>query len=201
MGKKEKRISINALEKIATEQFTACITEQWHDIEVTIKPSLTLVEMIGFVKDIADMCFTEDGTYMPEVMDFSIKSGILTRYANFTMPDNIEKQYWLICNTDASDMVCQHINMKQLSEIVSSAKKKIKQLCNTDIVATRAKLNELHDAFSKLGEEFSDTFSGIAQSDIQNAMDVFSKSELTEDKIVSAYMKHMKQNEEESLHD
>ena len=37
MAKDEKRISINALEKIAKEQFPTEVKERWFDIEVTIK--------------------------------------------------------------------------------------------------------------------------------------------------------------------
>lgn len=192
MAKKEKRISINALEKIAKEQFPESVTEQWFDIEVTIKRSLPLKEMLAFVQEVVDACFTTDGTFVPEIMDFATKSGILTHYANFTLPDNLEKQYWLIYSTGAVDMVCQHINMVQLQEMIGGINRKIDHMCDTDIVATKAKLNDLYEAFVKMGTEVSDLFSGVNAEELQKMVGALGGTELNEEKIVSAYIEHMK---------
>lgn len=192
MAKKEKRISINALEKIAKEQFPESVTEQWFDIEVTIKRSLPLKEMLQFVQEVVDACFTTDGTFVPEIMDFATKSGILTHYANFTLPDNLEKQYWLIYSTGAVDMVCQHINMVQLQEMIGGINRKIDHMCDTDIVATKAKLNDLYEAFIKMGTEMSDLFSGVNAEELQKMVDALGSTELSEEKVVSAYIEHMK---------
>lgn len=192
MSKKEKRISINALEKVAKDNFPDVVTEQWFDIEVTIKRNLSMPEMMQFVQDVVDMCFTTDGTYIPEVMDFAIKSGILTYYANFTLPDNLEKQYWMTYATDAVDMVCKHINMIQLQEMVNGANRKIDHLCDTDVIATKAKLTELSSAFSKMGEQFSDMFGGVSAEDVQKVVGAIGKNGMDEEKIVSAYLQHMK---------
>lgn len=192
MAKKEKRISINALEKIAKEQFPESVTEQWFDIEVTIKRSLPLKEMLQFVQEVVDACFTTDGTFVPEIMDFATKSGILTHYANFTLPDNLEKQYWLIYSTGAVDMVCQHINMVQLQEMIGGINRKIDHMCDTDIVATKAKLNDLYEAFIKMGAEMSDLFSGVNAEELQKMVDALGSTELSEEKVVSAYIEHMK---------
>lgn len=192
MAKKEKRISINALEKIAKEQFPESVTEQWFDIEVTIKRSLPLKEMLEFVQEVVDACFTTDGTFVPEIMDFATKSGILTHYANFTLPDNLEKQYWLIYSTGAVDMVCQHINMVQLQEMIGGINRKIDHMCDTDIVATKAKLNDLYEAFVKMGTEVSDLFSGVNAEELQKMVGALGDTELNEEKIVSAYIQHMK---------
>lgn len=192
MAKKEKRISINALEKIAKEQFPESVTEQWFDIEVTIKRSLPLKEMLEFVQEVVDACFTTDGTFVPEIMDFATKSGILTHYANFTLPDNLEKQYWLIYSTGAVDMVCQHINMVQLQEMIGGINRKIDHMCDTDTVATKAKLNDLYEAFVKMGTEVSELFSGVNADELQKMVGNLGSAELSEEKIVSAYIEHMK---------
>lgn len=192
MAKKEKRVSVNALEKIAKEQFPESVTEQWFDIEVTIKRSLPLKEMLQFVQEVVDACFTTDGTFVPEIMDFATKSGILTHYANFTLPDNLEKQYWLIYSTGAVDMVCQHINMVQLQEMIGGINRKIDHMCDTDIVATKAKLNDLYEAFVKMGTEVSDLFSGVNAEELQKMVGTLGGTELNEEKIVSTYIEHMK---------
>ena len=65
-------------------------------------------------------------------------------------------------------------------------------MCDTDIVATRAKLNELYSAFEKMGEEFSNMFSGVNPEDLQNMISALGTSDVSEEKIVSAYLEHMK---------
>lgn len=192
MSKKEKRISINALERVAKENFPDEVTERWFDIDVTIKRNLSMPEMMQFVQDVVDMCFTTDGTYIPEVMDFAIKSGILTYYANFTLPDNLEKQYWLTYATDAVDMVCKHINMIQLQEMVNGANRKLDHLCDTDVIATKEKLTELSSAFTKMGEQFSDMFGGVSAEDVQRVVGAIGENGMDEEKVVSAYLQHMK---------
>lgn len=194
MAKKEKRVSINALEKVAKEQFPESVTEQWFDIEVVIKRSLPLKEMLEFVQEVVDACFTTDGTFVPEIMDFATKSGILTHYANFTLPDNLEKQYWMIYSTDAVDMVCRHINMVQLQEMIGGINRKIDHMCDTDIVATKAKLNDLYEAFVKMGTEVTGLFEGIDAGELQNMVSALGGTEVNEEKIVSAYIEHMKKD-------
>ena len=99
--------------------------------------------MMEFCKEIAENCFTNDGSFIPEIMDFAIKSGVLTRYANFRLPENLEEQYRLIYNTDAYETVVRRINTDQLNEIVRAANMKIKYLCDSDVLAFRAKMEEL----------------------------------------------------------
>lgn len=192
MSKKEKRVSINALENIAETQFQNTITKEWFDIEISIKKVLPLTEMMELVQEITEACFTTDGTFVPEIMDFAIKSGVMTHYANFTLPTNLEKQYWLVYNTDAFDVVSEYIDKVQLQEIVDAANRKIEYMCDTDIVETKAKLNELYAAFEKMGEQFSDIFNGVNADDVHRVINTISESGLDEGKIVAAYLENMK---------
>jgi len=197
MANKEKRISVNAFERIAKDHFNDITTADWYGVEITIKRSLPLAEMFQFSKEITDLCFLESGSFIPEVMDFAIKSGILTHYANFTLPQSPEKQYQLIYGTDAVNVVLQHINEEQLQEISQAANRKIRYMCDTDIVAVRSKLNELADVFSAMGETASSIFDGVGADDVKSLLSAADESGLNEDKIVSAYVKHAKQDPSE----
>lgn len=192
MAKKEKKISINAFEEVVKERFPSIITERWYDVDVTMKYTLSLAEMIAFVREAADACFLEDGTYAPEIFDFAIKSGVLTYYANFSLPENIEKQYWLICGSDAVDFVLQHINHEQYSEIVGAVMKEVRHRLDTDTFATRAKLNELIATFSKLSDKMSEVFDGVGADDVQKVLTAVGVSGIDERKIVDAYVEHIR---------
>ena len=81
-----------------------------------------------------------------------------------------------------------------MQEIIDAANRKIDQMCDTDIIATRAKLNELYSAFEKMGEEFSNMFSGVNPEELHNMIGALGNSGVNEEKIVSAYLEHMKKS-------
>ena len=198
MAKKIKKVSVNALERVVNEQCTQDTVVNWFDIEVNIVNTLSLKDMLSFVNDIVNACFLDDGTYIPEIMDFAIKSGILTRYANFTLPNNTEKQYWLIYNSNVVDMVKEHINLDQLQEIIDSATLKIEHMCDMDFVATKAKLEELYNAFANIGTQFGDIFDNISADDIQKVVEAIGTNGVDEEKIVSAYIENTRNNEDDA---
>ena len=128
MAKSEKRISISVMDKIIKEHFENTTTEQWYGIEVQIKKTLSFTEMMEFVNDVVLSCFQEDGGFVPEVMDFAIRSNILSKYANFSLPDKLEHRYEIIYMTDIIDLVCSRINGAQLNEIVAYINRKVEFL-------------------------------------------------------------------------
>ena len=194
MAKKEKRVSVNALEKIAKEHFNNIETEQWFGVDITIRRTLPLYEMMCFVQDAVDMCFTSDGTFIPEVLDFAVRIGLLTRYANFTLPNNLEKQYWLTYATDAVDVVGKHINTVQLHEMIQAINRKIEYMCDTDIISIKSKLDDLNSEFAKMGGQFSDMFRGIDASDVRRMIDVIGENGVDQKQIASAYIQYMKEH-------
>lgn len=106
MAKADKKVSIALFDKIAKEQFQNEANIEWHDAQLRVKYALPLKDMLAFVDDVVGSCFHDKLGYMPEVKDFAIKSNILSRYANFTLPDNLEHRYQLVYVTDAVDAVC-----------------------------------------------------------------------------------------------
>ena len=115
MADKEKRISIASFDKVLKEQAVPNTTEHWFGNEVVIKHTISIAQMLAFVDNVVSSCFHDEG-YMPEVKDLLIKSNLLTRYANFTLPENLEHRYTLIYNTDAVAMVSKHISISMVKK-------------------------------------------------------------------------------------
>lgn len=187
--RKTERIPASALEEIAQERFPNIVTEDWYGTELVIKRNLSLAEMLQFVNDIVETCFAEDGSFIPEAAGFAIRSGVLTRYANFELPDDLEKQYELVYGTGAAEVVAGHINSAQLKEIIEAADQKIEHLLSSDIIALRGRIDELTAAFERLGEQMSGMFEGLEPEDVQNMLSAIgSAGSLSEEKIVDIYM-------------
>lgn len=190
MKKGEKRVSISAIDNIISERFLNAVSEQWYDVEVKMRRSIPFTEMLTFVDDVAQSCFQRNGVYLPEVLDFAIKSNIIKRYTNVSLPDNLEHRYAILYNTDLVDFVCQHINMQQVQEIVTSINRKLSYMCDTNTVSVQNRLNDLISAFETMQEKTEAMFSNVTPDDMTKLVGAIGDGALTEEKIVEAYMKH-----------
>ena len=190
MAKSEKRISINTVDRIVKEKFDNRVVDTWYDIEVVMKRNLSMTETLEFVNDVVMSCFSDSNGFVPEVVDFATKSNILSKYANFSLPDNLEHRHKIIYQTDAVQFVCSHINRAQLREIMASIDKKIAYLCNTNIMDIQKRMTELVDAFEKMQESTANMFTNITPDDMTNVIGALDKGGFSEDKLVQAYLKH-----------
>lgn len=188
MAKNEKKVSITLFDKIAKEHFKNESIIQWHEAEVRVKRTLSLTEALGFVDNVVGSCFHDKLGYMPEVKDFAIKSNILTRYANFSLPDDLEHRYQMIYGTDAVDAVCAAIDTTQLQEIVSSINNKIRFLCDSKANLIQERLNSVLDTMKKMSDTTKDIFDGLTSEDLKTLMGAITEHGLDEQKIVAAYM-------------
>lgn len=198
MAKNEKKVSINSLDKVIKENFTNKASVEWHGLEVAIKHNLSFTEVLEFVNDVVMSCFQDDGDFVPEVMDFAIKSNILSKYANFSLPDKLEHRYEIIYNSDAVDFVCQNINMQQLREITASIDRKISYLCNTNVMNIQKQMMELVSAFEDMQQKTTDMFSNFTPDDLVKIMGAIDDGGLNEEKVVKAYLEQTKSTETES---
>lgn len=197
MAKNDKRISIAAFDKVAKEQAVSDAVFDWHGVELVVKYTLGLTDMMEFVHDAAESCFSESGAFVPEVMDFAIKSNILSRYAGFSLPDNLEHRYALIYETDAVDVVCEHINERQLQEITASIKRRVNYVCESKITLIQQKAEEMFAAFERLREQSESMFDNVSKEDIQKLLGAVANGSFDEEAIVKAYLKQTKPSDEQ----
>lgn len=190
MAKGEKKVSISAVDNIIGERFLNVVTEQWYDVEVKMRRSLPFTEVLAFVDDVVQSCFQRNGAYVPEVLNFAIKSNIISKYTNVSMPDNLEHRYAILYNSDLVDFVCQHINMQQLQEMVNSINRKLAYMCDTNTVSVQNRLNDLISAFETMQEKTEAMFGDVTPDDMTRLVGAIGDGALTEEKIVEAYMKH-----------
>jgi hypothetical protein len=197
--KNNKRVSISSLEEVIKERFPDIVTEDWYGVEVTIRRTLPLAEMVGFTKDIYDVCFSEDGGFFPEALDFAVRYGVLTRYANFTLPQSIEKQYEFVYGCDAFEFVTSHISTVQLQKILNAVDRKIERRCHNDDTYERTRLVELIDevknlvaAYESVQKQMSDMFEGVNADDLQNLVSAITEDGMLDaDKVVEAYARNI----------
>lgn len=186
---KLKKVSVNTFEKVVSDSYEPFEIVKWNDIDIVIKKTLSLKEMLEFVDGVTKSCFNEDtNAYRPEAKDFAIKISILERYANFNLPKNIEAKYDLIYQSDVISHIIPHINQEQYHEIISSINKKVDNLAQANVEAINKQMNELYNAFNNLQEGMEKMFAGVNSEDIKNVIGYLSTGQaFTEDRIMEIY--------------
>lgn len=198
MADKEKKISIASFDKVLKEQAVPDTTEHWFGNEVVIKHTISIAQMLAFVDNVVSSCFHDEG-YMPEVKDLLIKSNLLTRYANFTLPENLEHRYTLIYNTDAVAMVSKHISSAQFDEILRAIDEKIDYICNTNITAIEKQMQQLAASFEDVSKKMAEMFASVAPDDISKLTSALAGGQFSEERLVEAYMNRMKGDADEPV--
>lgn len=190
MSKKQDRISINKFESILTDNVVTIPLAGAEDVTVMIKKNLSLEEMVQFVSDIVESCIDrENGEFIPESMDFVLKSGLLTKYANFTLPSSYDKQYMLVCGTNAVDQVWPHINQVQFMEIKNAAEKKINFYLNTMAGAVHKRIDELASQLESVVAMYEKAFEGFDADDMKDMVkNLGSIKDLDEESLVNAVL-------------
>lgn len=189
MAKKE-RISINRFEK-ALENSKDIVTDiKWNELDIKIKKSLSLKEVITFVKQVVNSCFISDsdGSYHPEIKDFAIKGCIVDFYTNISLPSNAEKRYNLLYQSDIITTILDNINLVQYEEICESIDRKLNALEQSKIEMMDGQLAELRFALKDMQDKLSDLFSEINPEDISKIVGAIANNQFDESKIVEAYI-------------
>jgi len=187
---KTKKISISTFEKVMKETAEAPTTVlNWHDVELVVKHRLSLKEMLEFVNEVTGLCFTLDtSVYIPEVKEFAIKSCVLSMYANFSLPEDMQKRYELVYNTDAYSTVELHIDMAQFEEITDAIDEKLRVMTQENIEMVRQQIREAYIAIEDMKEQIETVFSMVSAEDMTKFIGAVAKSGFNRDELVQAYL-------------
>ena len=178
------------------------ITIDWCDSELIIKKTLSIQDTAMFVKEAVDGVYSDDGSYMPEAMDFTIRYLTLKYFTNVEMPDDI---------TDVYNVVYSPTFM-ELFDIITGARENCEDwdlewygviedyhmtlLCAVDEkIAYRndvqrndvlKKIESLLAGVQAVTEIINSIVDGINPGDIQKMVDAIGENGIDEGKIVEA---------------
>lgn len=197
MAKKRNEISITKLEStIKPETFVIPLLDSNEEpvADITIKPVLSFEEMLEFVADVVDTCFTEEtGEYYPELMDFAIRYNVLTKYANFRMPEDPAKRYDLVYRTDAYWTVIDNINITQFNEIKKYISQKVDHMeRQSEAVATKQLVELVNKMNSFIGA--SEQMFG-SEEEATDMIRTVLESRIDEEKLVKSVFDNQKERE------
>lgn len=190
MAKKESRISINKLESVLKENVVSVPMNGVEDVVITIRRTLPLKDMMQFIENVVSSCVdAQTASYTPEIKEFVIRSEVLTTYANFNLPSNVEKQYELVYGTDAFAQVAEYINWGQLAEIRAAIDSRIEHEVKMIETVLAAKTNEMIARVENMVEQFEAAFGGINGNEFNEVVKKLSEMDsMTEESIAKAVL-------------
>lgn len=177
---------VDISKKILKDTLTQNI--EWNEMSVVVKRIIPLDMMIRFVDNVVESCFQGDSReYMPEYMDFAIRSNVIAMYTNVELPKDYADQYAILYGTNLVDAVLEIVDRAQFQDMLRSADHKLEnmlenktQLLNLKIDSVATKMNELSDTIGEL-------FSGVTQDDIKKIVPALSSVKIDEKKLMEAY--------------
>lgn len=191
MAKKEKKISINSVDKVYKEHFDNGRVVEWRGIEISVKRSLSLSEMLEFVASVVSTVYGDDYGYMPELTEFATNSNIISMYTNVSLPSNLEHRYEILNNTDLVDTVRAAVDVGQLYDMEDAIEKKLEYLCDSSAVEVKKQMETFVSSMEDLQDKTSNLFSNISPDDISRVMGAIENGGFSEEKIVEAYRKQI----------
>jgi len=188
-----KNVSITKFDEAAKEIRMEKYADTWHGVEVTITPYLSLRNMVSFVDAVVDSCFQgEDKEYYPEVRDFAVRVAALDEYTNITIPSDNEHKCDMVYGTDIFEWVLDRINISQFNEMMRAIDIKIEHIMRVRYDNIR---KDLETSVSRI-EQMTDMIGGIMgdlnPDEIKKLLDAVSENQISEEKVVKAYMEEMK---------
>ena len=196
MTKKAGRISINKLESAMRNSIVAVPMDGHPEIEITIRRVLPLQEVLQFVEDVVSSCVDEEtGQYIPEIKSFMVRASVLTRYANFTLPKDPEKQYDLIYNTDVFSQVFANIDREQYDEILYAVDERIRHSVAMMESTAASQMTELMAKINSFVNSSEKLFGSIDKEDMSALVKNLSNIDgIDEGKLVRAMLDTKKQD-------
>lgn len=181
------RISTEEFKQAVFENNESVVEAEWRGIQVKINRLLPLSGVLKFVDAVAESCFMADtGTYIPEIKDFAIRCCILTMYANFELPEDLEQKYNLVYASDAVSFVEERIDSSQFNQMMIAIDRKIEHRAQSNIEALNKQMNEVVAGFNALEETLGEVFRGIDGDTISKIADAISNGAFDENKLVQA---------------
>lgn len=191
MANKIKKVSVNELEKyVKGLDGEETVSKMIGGMEVVITRRLSLQDMLEFADTVVKGCFrADDGSYLPEVKDFMVRSCVIRYYTNLSLPASVKARYDLLVRCDALlGEIYSSIDQLQYSRMIDAIDEKILYLCDARSAAAEAQAEKLMGVFEQLAEQMESVFGHLDGEAVSKVVDVLSGDRFSEKKLAEAVL-------------
>lgn len=184
----KKDITSEDLIRVAQSKMKNTTSIDWNGLNVIIKNTLSLPEMLLFVDTVVKSCFDEDGNYCPEYKGFAIRSTTITMYTNITTPNDITVFYSIVYGTDLVEKVMKYVRRGQFDKIIEAIDKKIEYLTDARVWSLNKQIDTLVNSLESIEEKANAVFDNINNDDIAKLIQAIPDNGFNEKEIVKAVL-------------
>lgn len=182
------KLSIGSIDKVLKDT-NETIDVKWIGNVFTVRKLISLEEVKSFVDGVVELCFGDDGEYLPENKDFAIRLETIKKYADINIPVNKDKQY-SVCYADGlvAAIIC-NVDCEQYSAILEAVDAKLDNIADAH---TQYLYSSIADATTKIQlamSKINEAMGSINSEDLQNAINAIKSGSIDEEKLVDAYFK------------
>ena len=105
------------MQRIAGVSFKQNRTISWHGNNVVVRQFLPLAEYMQMINDIMNDCRGGNDIFAPELLDFAIKTNVITYYAFVNLPEDPNMLFEIVYGTDLYDTICKYANKSQVDSV------------------------------------------------------------------------------------
>lgn len=111
-------IDAKKLMKIGMRGYKDTIDVNWHGVIIQVKYMLDLDKEHVLIQSIMNCCMTDDGNFVPELLDMSIRANVVKQYSSVELPQDINDQHKLLYYSDLFDVIINSVNKNQIEHIL-----------------------------------------------------------------------------------
>ena len=161
-----KSVSINKLEKYCNSlENEVMLSFQLENevIEYRVKKRLSLEESLMFVEDVVSQSISKnDMLIIPVAKEFMLGKCILTYYANFTIPENMNRAYDLVMgSTDIINQILNVIDLHQFKMLQAAIAERLDFEKQKMLVEQKTNVEKLIKEVENISTNMSTIFDGI----------------------------------------
>ena len=181
-----KRIAFDNITEIMNDYYPETDTVEWRGVEITVRRIIPIEWMSEIVKRVENSCFSDDGEFTPETMEFGIRVCVIAAYTNIDIPLDMELQNRLVFGTDLWDAVVPAISGTQLQEIYSCSMRRVQARTEANRAEFEHEIKKATDMIAELGEKIGDMFNDITPEDVKKMIAAIGENGIDEDRLVQA---------------
>lgn len=193
MSEDKKIVSFELVEQAAQSEVNEAKLVEWNGVTIRVRNTISLDEMLLFVKNVVESCFDDEANYFPEKRDAALRWCTISFYTNIELGDDPSAVYDVLCRSSLIETIVAYINTWQLDEITDAIEMKIRHIASAGVQATLKSVNEMVAALGNVNDSLSGLFDGMDKDKLNDLIATLGASKINEEALVKAIVSQKEQ--------